>query len=229
MSDKNTQTLQKLLENYENQLATLREQQRALRDQTPDYVFEDIAMVEKRIIALREQLREQGANVTERTINTGGGSYIGGGVVTGGGDFIGRDKFNGDKVGGDKLAGDKISTGNVTGTGIAIGRGASSYVSSAKDASVLEGMFDDLMRAIYASSLAEPQKNEAQRMVSLLQNEVSHLSAADDRTVAQLIRDITTMAPECAKPMVSLFTRTPLINYIGPRTEIRLEDLSAQQ
>lgn len=65
-----------------------------------------------------------------RTGDIGGDAYIGDRVNTGGGDFVGRDMVTGDKVMGDKVSGDKISVGDVSGSGIAIGRGASASVTT---------------------------------------------------------------------------------------------------
>ncbi|MEZ4661746.1 MAG: caspase family protein [Caldilineaceae bacterium] len=92
-------------------------------------------------------------NRTEQ-VDTGGAAYIRGNVRTGG-DFVGRDKvvqgddvrgdkftgdkvagdkFTGDKVMGDKTEGDQISVGNISGgTGLAIGRNASSTVNQQGD------------------------------------------------------------------------------------------------
>lgn len=55
-----------------------------------------------------------------------GGSVNLGNVVTGN---VGGDVVGGDKISGDKVVGDKITTGDISGTGVAIGRGASATVS----------------------------------------------------------------------------------------------------
>lgn len=75
-----------------------------------------------------KEKKEEEEREKERSVDTGGGAYVGGRVDTGGGDFVGGDKISGDKVVGDKISGDKISVGDVSGTGIAIGSGANVQV-----------------------------------------------------------------------------------------------------
>jgi hypothetical protein len=63
------------------------------------------------------------AHTVQRDVNFGSGNTIGsiGEVAVG-------DKIQGDNVMGDKVSGDKITTGNISGSGIAIGRSAQSTV-----------------------------------------------------------------------------------------------------
>lgn len=93
---------------------------------------------------------QEGQTVHGPQVNIGGDAtidHIGNKIDTGGGDYVGGNKtvhegdvVHGDKVAGDKVGGDKISVGNISGSGIAIGSGASSTVSSG-DTFTMSGNF----------------------------------------------------------------------------------------
>jgi hypothetical protein len=82
----------------------------------------------------------------------------------------------GDKIGGDKIGGDKISVGNVSGSGIAIGQGASASVTSG-DTYDMSGDFrganlniksklQDVSQTIGALTQADqPKKDELQQLI----------------------------------------------------------------
>ncbi|MDX1415771.1 MAG: caspase family protein, partial [Candidatus Promineifilaceae bacterium] len=81
--------------------------------------------------AMEEVSKNKAERSFQRIVRTGGGAFVGGNINTGGGNFIGGDKtIYGDEVRGDKVGGDKISVGDVSGSGVAIGRGASVSVTS---------------------------------------------------------------------------------------------------
>jgi len=91
-------------------------------------------------------------------IDTGGGTYVGGGVNTGSGDFVGRDKT----VHGDKVGGDKISVGDISGnSGIAIGRDAQAHVNTSA-AGITPEQFSALIKQLRAA-LATAQLDSDER------------------------------------------------------------------
>ena len=75
---------------------------------------------------------------TGTQVDTDGAAYVRGNVTTGG-DFVGRDKT---------VHGDQINMGNVSGAGIAIGRGAHASVTQGVSPSELEPLFEHLLGTV---------------------------------------------------------------------------------
>ena len=82
-------------------------------------------------------------------------------------------------------SGDNIQIGNVSGTGIAIGRNASSSVTSGLTATELDTLFSGLTEA--AQVAAPERREEAAQTVQNLKDEIAKGEKSDDSTMATLI------------------------------------------
>ena len=147
-------------------------------------------------------------------------------VDTGGGDFIGRDKIvggdevHGDKVMGDKVGGDKITVGDVSGTGIAIGRGASAEVHQGISGAELNQLFQPLMQTV--EEAPSENRQEATQKANELKEEVAKGSKADDSKVAGLIDDVVKLAPAAAGIITGIFTNPAIGAAVGAATKFVL-------
>jgi hypothetical protein len=144
----------------------------------------------------------------KQEVHTEGGAYVQGNVTTSGGDFVGRDKItHGDEVHGDKVGGDKITAGDVSGTSIAIGRGA--------QASVTQGLGGDelakLFAAVYQQIEARPEapdvdKEELTDTVQKIQDEVAKGEQANPNKVERWLGNLAKMAPDILDVTVACLT-----------------------
>ena len=124
------------------------------------------------------------------TIDTGGGAYIGGGVQASG-DFVGRDKV---------VHGDQITMGDVSGTGIAIGRGAQAHVQQGLSGAELAAIF----RAVNAQIDRRPEdpnvdKDELRDTAQNLKDEVAKGEAANATKVERWLKGLLDLAPDVAE------------------------------
>ncbi|MCB0060712.1 MAG: caspase family protein [Caldilineaceae bacterium] len=167
-------------------------------------------------------------------INTGGGMVNTGNIHTGGGDFIGRDrhtygdqiqgdKITGDKVGGDKILGDKVggdktTVGNISGSNIAIGRGAQVRVN--EDTKVAVSAIVLALQPILLAAQNAPVETRAAAVgkVQALQAEVLKGAGADDGVVAGLLDDLVKLAPDAAQAIGAAFGQPLLRAMVGPVT-----------
>jgi len=138
-----------------------------------------------------------------QSVNTGGGTFVGGGVSSGGESNIGNksvqgDLVHGDKVAGDKVVGDKITVGDITGsTGVAIGRGANATVTTGLSATDAAQLFN----AIYAKIAARPadpnvDKNEIKETVQKIQQEASAGEHANETKLGRWLKFLAGIAPD---------------------------------
>lgn len=189
------------------------------------------------------QVAEEEAASRTNSINTGGGAYIGGSVQLDKGDFVGRDKvIHGDEIRGDKFTGDKImndkvegnktgsdniSVGNISGgTGIAIGRGATSNVtqsSTSSDPAAMAALFAPLLAAIQEAPT--DVQNQATPVISQLQAETAKGQQADDETMGGLIQDLADLVPSAVSAIGTIFAGPVLGNLVGPATKFVLNRL----
>lgn len=138
-----------------------------------------------------------------------------------GGDYVG-----GDKVGGDKVGGDKISTGNISGSAVAIGRGASASYQQGLSGEEIKQLFAPLAAAVQQ---APPQnQQEAQEKVQQLQEEVAKGDQRDDSRMAKLINGITKLAPSAVGAVLSVFASPALGAIAGPVTQFALEQIRGE-
>jgi hypothetical protein len=138
-----------------------------------------------------------------QSVDTGGGTFVGGGVSSGGDTNIGNttvqgDLVHGDKVAGDKVLGDKITVGDITGSsGVAIGRGARATVRTGLSATDAVELFD----AIYSKIAARPDdpnvdKDEIKQAVGRVQQEASAGDQANQSKLGRLLKTLAGMAPD---------------------------------
>jgi hypothetical protein len=140
-------------------------------------------------------------------INTGGGAFFGGNVHAGG-DVTGRDRV----VHGDQVGGDQITAGDISGTGIAIGRGAQASVQQGLSAADLDRLFAPLMSAVAS---APPDKQvQAVQAANDLKAEVAKGDEADDSRMAALIDDLVKLVPGAVSAVISMFA-TPVVGGLA--------------
>ena len=119
--------------------------------------------------------------------------------------------------------GDHIQTGNVSGTGIAIGRKASATVTTGIPASELESLFKQLGEV--TQSARPEDKAKVEKTVQALKDEVAKGSKAEDSTVAKLIDKLVEMVPDAVGSVVSMFATPILGGIVGPVTKFVLDEL----
>ena len=156
-------------------------------------------------------------------VDTGGGTYIAGGVNTGGGDIVGRDK----QVGGDEVRGDKISVGNVSGDGVAIGRNAQATVNEGIGGPELAALFAPIIQA--AQSGPPGKREQAVQETQLLQVEVAKGKEANDETVAGLVESLVGLVPGAISAVCSAFGSPLLAGIAGPATSYVLKKLGLKR
>jgi hypothetical protein len=154
-----------------------------------------------------------------QSIDTSGGAYIAGSVSVGR-DFVGRDK----NVQGDQVFGDKISVGDITGTGIAIGRNANANVSTGLSSQTLAAAFAELAAAVQGQAGAD-QRDAAMEQVAALQAEMAKGKQADDTRTAKIIDGLAAMVPGAVGAIVSTFANPLLGGLTGPVTKFVLDKL----
>jgi hypothetical protein len=149
-------------------------------------------------------------------INTGGGAYVGG-KVNAGGDFVGRDKTT---------HGDRITTGDLSGTGIAIGRGARANVTQGISPHELEPLFAPLLAAVAQEAPAD-NKAAAVQQVQELKREIAKGEQAQDGKIARILDGLAGMAPAAVGSVVRTFATPILGGLAGPVTKFVLEKLKS--
>ena len=154
-----------------------------------------------------------GSKIGSQT-NTGGAAYIGGNV-TAGGHVAGRDMA---------VHGDQITTGDVSGTGIAIGRSAQANVTQGVSPRDLEPLFATLLAAVAQHAPADKQAAAVQQ-VQELKAEVAKGKQAEDGKIAKIVEGLVGLVPKAVGAIVSTFA-TPILGGIaGPVTKYVLEKL----
>jgi len=158
--------------------------------------------------------RNTGNINTGTQIETGGGAYVRGNV-TAGGDFVGRDKT---------VHGDRITTGDISGAGVAIGRGAHANVTQGISPGDLEPLFGQLLAAVAQHAPADRQAAAAQQ-VQALKAEVAKGKQADDGRIARIVDGVANLVPKAVGAIVNTFSSPILADVIGPVTKYALERL----
>ncbi len=162
----------------------------------------------------------------ETKIDTGGGAYVGGGVHTGGGHFVGRDMtVQGDMVGGDKVGGDKNTVGDVSGTGVAIGSGASASVQMGMSAAEVAQALAPVLAAVQQSAADAATQAAAMQEIEKLKAELAKGKNADDRRIAGILDDLAKLVPGAVAAVVSAFGTPLLAGIAGPVTQFVLDRL----
>ncbi|MCS7289574.1 MAG: caspase family protein [Roseiflexus sp.] len=144
-----------------------------------------------------------GGSVSESVIITGNRNTAiqsGRDTIQAGGDVI--------QTGGDYVGGDKISVGDVSGTGIAIGRGAQAHVQQSG------GDHDAFVRAfaqIYAAITARPDdphvdKEEIVETVKKIEQEAAKGEQANEHKLTRWLRNLAGMAEDIFEVTVAALT-----------------------
>ena len=154
--------------------------------------------------------------IGDRHIDTAGGTYIGGNV-TAGGDFVGRDRLSHHT---------QITTGDISGSGIAIGPNARATVHQGLNSDDLDRLFLPLRMAI--QSVPASQRHEAAQKVEALQAELAQGDKADDEQVATLLDEVAQLAPDAIQSLVGLFAPEALGRLAGGVTRFVLKKLQRQ-
>jgi uncharacterized caspase-like protein len=171
------------------------------------------------------------APVATTQVNTGGGAYVGGNVSVGR-DFVGRDKIvhgdevHGDKVMGNKVGGDKITAGDISGTGIAIGRGAQAHVKQGINGAELERLFAPLVSLVQEQP--PDKRGQAEQKVEQLKEEVAKGKSRDDSRMGRLIQGLVDLVPGAVGTVVSMFATPILGGLAGPVTKFVLDGLKGR-
>lgn len=164
-------------------------------------------------------------------VNTAGGAFIGGNVNTGGGDFVGRDKHiggddvRGDKIARDKVAGDKMNVGNISGSNVAIGRGAQVHVN--QDATATVNDITAALQPVLMAAQSAPAaiRADAVAKADALQAEVVKGAQADDEVVGSLLEDLAKLVPDAGRAIGAAFGQPLLNGIVGPVTKFVLRRL----
>ena len=135
--------------------------------------------------------------------------------MTTGGDFVGRDKT---------VHGDQINMGNVSGAGIAIGRGAHASVTQGVSPSELEPLFEQLLGTVRQHAPAD-QQAAAVEQVQALKAEVAKGKQAEDRKIAKIVDGLVDMVPKAVGAILSTFGSPILDGIAGPVTTFVLDKL----
>jgi hypothetical protein len=158
-----------------------------MRVKDGDILREDI--MEDTVMGEQEKPKEGEA----RRVDTGGGAYIRGNVTVSDGSFVGRDQTVYD----DKVGGDKITVGDISGTGVAIGRGARAAVTQGLGGAEIARLFE----AVYQKIEARPEdpdvdKAELTQTVEKIQREAAKGEAANPNKVERWLKTLGMMAPD---------------------------------
>jgi hypothetical protein len=158
--------------------------------------------------------------------DTEGGTHFRGNFSIGR-DLIARDKVViGDEVGGDKIAGDKITVRDVSGQGIAIGRGAQATFTAGISSQELQVLFEPLMKSIREIRVID--QTEALKTAEQLKQEVAKGKAADDNKLAKLIDGLIGLVPSAVSGITSIFASPILGGLAGPVTKYVLDKIQGK-
>lgn len=163
-----------------------------------------------------------------RTVNTGGGTYVERNVHTGG-DFVGRDKIDnrggfhqpGWQVGpvnqgsGDihntDLAGDQFNTGTISGTGVAQGRSSQTHIIQGTSRADLASLFAQIYTQIESRpETPDVDKHEIVDTVNKIETEVGKGEDANLNKIERWLRTLKEIAPD-----VLDVTAQVLVNPVG--------------
>ena len=147
--------------------------------------------------------------IGDRHVDTGGGTYFERDANIAG-DFVGRDSIS-------------INTGDISGTGIAVGPNARASVRQGVSADDLDRLMLPVRMAIQSAPAA--QRQEAAQKVEALQNELAQGDKADDEQVATLVEEVAQLAPDAVQSLVGLFAPEALGRLAGGVTRFVLKKL----
>ena len=168
-----------------------------------------IGKIEAKNVSMHDQyIFERGG------IDTGGGAVVGGGVYTGGGMFVGGNMT----VQGDRVSGDKF--GDVSGTGVVIGSGAS--VQTGPPADKVAQALAPVLTAVQQSTVDAARQAVALQEIEKLKAELAKGKDADDSRIAGILEDLANLVPGAVAAVVSAFGTPLLVGIAGPVTHFVL-------
>jgi hypothetical protein len=141
--------------------------------------------------------------------------------ITNSGVFAGRDNVQGDQVGGDK-----ITVGDISGQGIAIGRGAQANVTTGIPTADLDKLFAPLMSLVEA--VPAPNRDEAIQAVAAIKEEIGKGKKADDSRVGKLLDRLVDLVPGAVGAVVKTFASPILGGLAGPVTKFVLDKIQGR-
>jgi hypothetical protein len=129
-----------------------------------------------------------------------------------------------DDMAGDNGGGDIISiSGNISGSGIAVGRGAKARVTTGPSAAEINALFAQLVEAARSAPAAD--RDEAVRTTEALKAEVVKGDGIDDSRMARLLDRLVDLVPGAVGAVTSLFATPILAALAGPTTKFVLEKI----
>ena len=132
--------------------------------------------------------------------------------------YVGRDNT------GSINTGTQITTGDVSGTGIAIGHGAQTSVTQGISPGELAALFAPLLAAVAKHTPVATQAT-AVRRVEELKAEVAKGKQADDGKMGTLVEGLIALAPSAVGAVVSMFATPVLGAIVGPVTKFVVDKL----
>ena len=125
--------------------------------------------------------------------------------------------------------GTRITTGDVSGTGIAIGPGAQASVTQGIPPQQLSDLFAPLLAAVKQAGTAPATQAAAVEKVEQLKTEVAKGKEANDTKLGKLVDGLVDLVPAAVGAVVSMFA-TPLLGGIaGPVTKYVLDKIKGGQ
>ncbi len=122
------------------------------------------------------------------------------------------------------MHGDQVSVGDVSGSGVAIGRGAHASVVQGIAPRDLEPLFAPLLAAI-AQAAPDDKKATALQQAQALKAEAAKGEQAEDGKIATIVNGLVDLVPKAVGAILSLFATPILSGIAGPVTKIVLDKL----
>ena len=131
----------------------------------------------------REKQTKEVKVTDEKKVNTGGGTYISGGVNTGGGDFVGRDRNTSISIG-----------GNVSGSNIVVGNH-----NTVTNNTSTQNVFAPVYHAIEQAPISAQEKDDLKAEYKEIETAVTQGQPVDESWLARRLRNLKRMAPAIAE------------------------------
>jgi hypothetical protein len=153
-------------------------------------VLDTNAALARRMNSLLDEFHR--ATGESKTVNTGGGAYVGGNVDVQDGDFVGRDK----------------QTTTITGDGNVVGDHSSSTVvkQQSADAAAIARAFADFYTAVQQQpDLPQQDKADVQAELEEVETELQKGEEANEGFIRRRLRNVQRMAPDIYDVVIATF------------------------